>query len=118
MAAFTRASSAPAAFTRMEQRGELKDLGTLSEEPRPELDSTLRATIEALTQLDADRLESLARGCERMTGRVTTMEATSARESHRILKCLLEQTRRNLQLLRRITERSAEEYSRPACSQL
>ncbi len=97
----------PAARTRMDQI-----------EEQPELGSTLRATIEALTRLDADRLESLVRSCERMTRGVAASEAERALDAHRVLSCLLEQTRRNLLLLARITDRSTEEYSRLMCAQL
>jgi hypothetical protein len=81
-----------------------------SEEPSAGLEVTLRAAIDALTRLDPDCLESLARACERMTPASATTEARSALSSHRILGCLLEHTRRNLELLTRITERSNEEY--------
>lgn len=84
--------------------------GTASAEPSAGLEVTLRAAIDALTRLDPDCLESLARACERMTPTPAITEARSALNSHRILGCLLEHTRRNLELLSRITERSNEEY--------
>lgn len=90
--------------------GGVEEANCAAPEPCPGLDATLYATIDALTRLDADRLESLAQACERMTGGVAAAEAYRALDPHRLLGCLLEQTRRNLELLARITERSAEEY--------
>ena len=62
----------------------------------------LQQTIDALSELDVERLEHLVVASERLGDIVTTVDVRGALVEHRILESLLAETERNLKFLMRV----------------
>ena len=76
-------------------------------EAEPKLDDTVRAAMQALMELDADRLEDLAASCRSLHWRMEqgdrvfpSIEAARAKRELAVLDRLLAMTRENLWVVR------------------
>lgn len=84
----------------------------------PELRDVLLEATRALTALDAERLEELAASCRLLTeagGVPARAEARRAERDRLVLRAVLVRSRRNLELLRRLSAQPEQlEYEAPA----
>jgi len=75
----------------------------LSTGSRPDLKSTIREASRALALLDTARLEELAASCRALSGRASLPEAKDAASDMAVLSRVLEATRANLEVMRRLS---------------
>jgi hypothetical protein len=71
----------------------------------PSLDGVLAETLDALKQLDIDRLEVLERSVEVLRGNPRVENVTDTVTNLKILNCLLEETRKNLHVFKLLEAR-------------